>query len=279
MRGRWAAGIVPRNFCWIIKDHLAVSERPGGYAPNHRKVRRHEELLWLRAQGFTRVVSLLASTHNLHAYDELHLEWSRFAMPAASNTRDVLVELYPALHRWLRSGERVLLHQEELGDCVMGVVAGYLLWSEILPDGPRAITAMEQLLRRQMGTAGRMIVSVVEEVPSLESLAHPGDPADGAEGASPLPDGAGAGEQGDGVAVGDGPATSAEGRAESVPEEAAAFSDLVPQAAPEEAAAFSDVVPQAAPEEGTAALSEDPRPGEIGPAISDPGERPADGLS
>ena len=79
MRGRWAAGIVPRNFCWIIKDHLAVSERPGGYAPNHRKVRRHEELLWLRAQGFTRVVSLLASTHNLHAYDELRLEWSRFA--------------------------------------------------------------------------------------------------------------------------------------------------------------------------------------------------------
>jgi len=33
------------------------------------------------SQGFTRVVSLLASTHNLHAYDELHLEWSRFAMP------------------------------------------------------------------------------------------------------------------------------------------------------------------------------------------------------
>ena len=28
------------------------------------------------------------------------------------------------------------------------------------PDGPRAITAMEQLLRRQMGTVGRMIVSV-----------------------------------------------------------------------------------------------------------------------
>ena len=111
------------------------------------------------------------STHNLHAYDELHLEWSRFAMPAAADTRDVLGELYPALHGWLRSGERVLLHQEELGDCVMGVVAGYLLWSEILPDGPRAITAMEQLLRRQMGTVGRMIVSVVEEVPSLESFA------------------------------------------------------------------------------------------------------------
>jgi hypothetical protein len=170
MRGRWAAGIVPRNFCWIIKDHLAVSERPGGYAPNHRKVRRHEELLWLRAQHFTRVVSLLGSTHNLHAYEELGIEWSRFAMPVASDTRDVLSEMYPALHRWLGSGERLLLHQEELGDCVMGVVAGYLLWSELLPDGPRAITAMEQLLRRQMGTLGRRIVSVVDEVPPLSTL-------------------------------------------------------------------------------------------------------------
>ncbi len=168
MRGRWAAGIVPRNFCWIIKDHLAVSERPGGYAPNHRKVRRQEELLWLRAQGFTRVVSLLGSTHNLHAYDELGLEWSRFPMPAGSETRDVLTELYPSLNRWLRGGERLLLHQEELGDRVMGVSAGYLLWSGLLPDGPRAITAMEQLLRRQMGTVGRTIVTVVEEVPPLD---------------------------------------------------------------------------------------------------------------
>jgi hypothetical protein len=171
VRGRWAAGIVPRNFCWIIRDYVAVSERPGGYAPNHRKVRRQEELLWLRAQGFTRVVSLLGSTHNLHAYEELGLEWSRFPMPSGSDTRDVLTELYPSLRRWLRGGERVLLHQEELGDRVMGVAAGYLLWSEILPDGPRAITCMEQLLKRQMGTVGRTIVTLVEEVPPWQSFA------------------------------------------------------------------------------------------------------------
>jgi hypothetical protein len=180
MKGRWAAGIVPRNFCWIIKDHLAVSERPGGYAPNHRKVRRQEELLWLRAQGFTRVVSLLGSTHNLHAYEELGLEWSRFPMPAVSETRNVLAELYPSLHGWLRNGERVLLHQEELGDSVMGVVAGYLLWSEILSDGPRAITAMEQLLRRQMGTVGRMIVAAVDELPPVGSFVSADDHQAGA---------------------------------------------------------------------------------------------------
>jgi hypothetical protein len=76
MKGKWAKGIPPRFFCWIIKDQLAISERPGGYARNHRKVRRHEEILWLRGEGFTRVVSLLPSSHNLHAYDELEMRWS-----------------------------------------------------------------------------------------------------------------------------------------------------------------------------------------------------------
>ena len=40
MKGKWAKGIEPRYFAWIIRDQLAVSERPGGYARNHRRVRR-----------------------------------------------------------------------------------------------------------------------------------------------------------------------------------------------------------------------------------------------
>ena len=70
LRGRWAQGLQPRFFCWIIKDRLAAAERPGGFARNHRKVRRQEELIWLSQHGFTRVVSLLDSPHNLHAYEE-----------------------------------------------------------------------------------------------------------------------------------------------------------------------------------------------------------------
>ena len=56
MKGKWAAGIPPRNFAWVIKDRLAVSERPGGYARTHRRVRRQEEIIWIREQGFGRVV-------------------------------------------------------------------------------------------------------------------------------------------------------------------------------------------------------------------------------
>ena len=65
MKGKWARGIEPRMFCWVIKDRMAACERPGGYARNHRKVRRLEELIWLREHGFTMIVSLLDSPHNL----------------------------------------------------------------------------------------------------------------------------------------------------------------------------------------------------------------------
>jgi len=173
MRGRWAAGIVPRNFSWIIKDRLAVSERPGGYARNHRKVRRQEELLWLKAQHFDRVVSLLGSTHNLHAYDELGLTWSHFALPPGADLTVPLSGLYPSLYVWLRDGERLLVHQDELGDRLMGVIAGYLLWSALIPDGPRVITAAEQLLKRQMGAAGRQIVALAAELPPPGKLRPP----------------------------------------------------------------------------------------------------------
>ena len=163
MRGKWERGIQPRNFAWVIRDKLAVSERPGGYARNHRKVRRHEEILWLRNQGFTRVVSMLPSQHNLYAYDELGMAWSHFPY-AGSETKTLLGNLYPELKAWIAGGEKLLLHQEELGERVMGVLAGYLLWSGLVDTGPHAVTVVEQLLHRQMGPIGREVVAVAADL-------------------------------------------------------------------------------------------------------------------
>lgn len=164
MTSRWAAGIMPRNFFWIVKDSLAVSERPGGQAPHHRPVRRKEEILWLQAQHFTRVVSLLGSNHNLRAYDELQLSSAHFPLGLTSDVRRVLTELYPALERWMRDGERVLIHGEGLDDRLAGVVAGFLSWSRVLAEPPRAISAVEHLVRRQMGTAGRSIATLAPRI-------------------------------------------------------------------------------------------------------------------
>lgn len=171
MKGKWAKGIPPRFFAWIIKGKLAVSERPGGYARNHRKVRRHEEILWLRGEGFTRIVSLLASPHNLHAYDELGVAWSHIPFGVHDDPGPVLTELYVQLRGWLAAGERVLIHQEELGDRLMGIVAGYLRWSGMVRSGPQSIAVTEKILGRQMGPAGRELVALA---PSLDgSMAEP----------------------------------------------------------------------------------------------------------
>ena len=164
MKGRWAAGISPRNFAWIIRDHLGVSERPGGYARNHRRVRRQEEIIWLREQGFTLVVSLLGSPHNLHAYDEMDLPWAHFPFGPTTGPRVVLPDLYEHLEQWLAQGERMLVHQEELGDHVMGVMAGYLFWSGKIPSAPQAIAAVERIVRRQMGPTGRQLVALSPEL-------------------------------------------------------------------------------------------------------------------
>lgn len=158
MKGKWERGIEPRNFAWIIKDRLAVSERPGGYARTHRKVRRHEEILWLRNQGFTRVVSLLSSNHNLHAYDELGMPWSHYPFESGTDAR-VLRELFALLHGWLGEGERVLLHQEDVGDRLMGLVGGYLIWANVIESGSHTIVVVERLFHKQMGPVGRELVT------------------------------------------------------------------------------------------------------------------------
>lgn len=189
MRGRWAQGIPPRNFAWIVKDRLAVSERPGGCAPYHRRVRRHEEILWLEGQGFTRVVSLLPSSHNLRAYEEEGIPAAHFGLNFQDDVRETLLGLYPAMLGWLRSGERLLVHQEELSERVAGVVAGFLCWCGLVPDPPQAVYAVEQLLRRQLGSAGRAIVALVAELPPPEEVPMPTVPAEGASppGAPPAP--------------------------------------------------------------------------------------------
>jgi hypothetical protein len=165
MKGKWAAGIPPRNFTWVMKDHLAISERPGGYAPNHRKVRRREEIIWLRNQGFGRVISLLPSPHNLAAYDDEGLAWSHYPLPKVGDPRPVLAECFQDIDDSLAAGLRLLVHQDELGDRVMGVVAGYLVWSKRLHSQPQAVALIEHVCGHAMGEPGRELLATLEGPP------------------------------------------------------------------------------------------------------------------
>jgi hypothetical protein len=165
MKGKWAQGIRPRNFAWILKDKLAVCERPGGYGANHRRVRRQEEIIWIREQGFTRVVTLIPSPHNLHNYDELGVAWRHLPFGVHDDPRTIAEELYPELAAMIAAGGKVLVHQDELSDRVAGLMAGYLLWSGVVPHAPQATSIVERLLNRVMGPTGRDIVAMAATMP------------------------------------------------------------------------------------------------------------------
>jgi hypothetical protein len=174
VKGRWAQGLEPRAFCWVIRDRLAASERPGGFARNHRKVRRQEELIWLIGQGFTHLLSVLDSPHNLHAYEEAGIPHAHTPIGRRDEWPERLPELYATLAGWLQDpNEKVLIHHEEFGDRLLGVLAGYLLYTGLVAEGPHAVVVIEKITGRQLGATAREIVAItVEEkmlqVPSTE---------------------------------------------------------------------------------------------------------------
>ncbi len=140
MKGRWAQGLEPRYFTWVITGRLAASERPGGFARNHRKVRLQEELL---------------------AYEEAGLAYEHVPLGRHDELAERLQDVYTTLAGWLDNpSERVLMHHEEFGDRLLGVVAGFLLYSGLVHEGPHAIVVLEKLTGRQLGSVGREIVAV-----------------------------------------------------------------------------------------------------------------------
>lgn len=169
MKGKWAQGIKPRNFAWVITDRLAVCERPGGYGANHRKVRRQEEIIWIREQGFTKVVSLIPSPHNLHNYDELGVAWLHRPFGPHESAEAFLTEVLPELRDLLGAGEKVIVHQDELSDRVQGLMAAFLRWAGMIDDGPTAVTVIERLLGRQLGPFGRELVAMAPDIPGARA--------------------------------------------------------------------------------------------------------------
>ncbi len=168
-KGKWAQGIEPRHFRWVIGEQLAICERPGGYGTNHRKVRRQEEVIWIRENRFDHVISLIPSDHNLHSYDELGVRWKHWPFPPSVDPDIALAQMYPELQTLLASDAKLLMHVEEVSDRLAGVLCGYLRWSGLVPETPNAIVVIEQILGRQLGAIGRNLVAAAERVADVES--------------------------------------------------------------------------------------------------------------
>jgi hypothetical protein len=171
MKGKWALGIPPRHFTWVLKNKMAICERPGGYAANHRRVRRQEEIIWIREQRFDCVISLITSPHNLHNYDELGVQWRHRPYNGPDDGPEALLAIMREIQALLADNKRIIVHRDELGDHVIGLMAGYLRWVGLVSSNPEVVTVIERLTQRQLGPVGREIVAQAEALSRNERTA------------------------------------------------------------------------------------------------------------
>ena len=164
LRGKWALGITPRNFTWVIKDKLAICERPGGYGENHRRVRRQEEIIWLRENKFDLLISIIAAPHNLHAYDELHMPYRHRPLSGIDDLGAFLKPFYREMNDLMSAGQKVIMHAEEVGDRLLGIIGGYIRWTGMVQDPSQAIIITERIGGRQLDTWARELILNVHEL-------------------------------------------------------------------------------------------------------------------
>ncbi len=151
-------GLEPRGFTWVIKGRLAVSERIGGHGVQHRRIRREEEITWLKDQGFNTVVSLLGGAQNAAAYRTAGFDVFHEPLVGEYEPEDV-DRVFGAIDEALnRPGAVVLVHRDHIDDTVSGLLAGYLVYSGLVKDPILAVAVIQEILRRPLGPEGRSLV-------------------------------------------------------------------------------------------------------------------------
>jgi len=153
-----ATGLKPREFTWVIAESLATSERIGGHGFQHRRVRREEEIAWLKESGISAVVSLLPGNQNLASYESAG--FAVFHEPLEDEYElheidDVFATLTKALSL---PRARVLIHRDHLDDTVAGLLAGYLVHSGLVDNQILAAAVIQEILGRPLGPEGRSLI-------------------------------------------------------------------------------------------------------------------------
>jgi len=151
-------GLEPRGFKWVIKDRLAVAERIGGYGFQHRKVRREEEIIWLKDHGINTIVSLLGANQNSAAYEEAGLRFIAHEVSDELEPEDA-VEVFEMLGSAFDAEDSVaLVHRDTIDDMMGGLLAGYLIHSGLLDDPIIATDVIQRILGRAIGPEGRRLI-------------------------------------------------------------------------------------------------------------------------
>jgi hypothetical protein len=68
-----------------------------------------------------------------------------------------------------RTVPKILLHGDELGDRIAGIVAAYVIWSGLVPEAPKATMLVERMLTRQIGPVGRELIALAPDLPGARA--------------------------------------------------------------------------------------------------------------
>lgn len=166
LRGKWALGIQPRDLIWIIKDKLAICERPGGFGVSHRKVRREEEVIWLRENDFHCILSVSGAPHNLQTYDDVGVPYRHMPLLTTDDIDQWCRAFFAELNRLLSAGKRTIVHAEEVNDQLVSVMGAYLRWLGVVNEPTEAVTLIERLANRALEPAARSLIFRAHELRS-----------------------------------------------------------------------------------------------------------------
>lgn len=154
-------GLEPRDFVWVIAGRLAISQRIGGHGIQHRRIRREEEILWLKHEaGINTVVSLLEGNQNVNAYEDAAIAVINEPLLAEFDPEEDVARVLKTLHETVSTqGASVLLHRDTVDDTLAGILAAYLLYSQMLDDPIKASVVIQEILGRPLGPRARAMVS------------------------------------------------------------------------------------------------------------------------
>ncbi len=155
-------GLKPRALSWVIPHRLAIGERPGGYGTHHRRIRREEEIFWLTKLEFGGVISLIPSTQNLQAYEEVGIPYIHLPVESAVDAGDKLDDIFRVFDDQVRRDElKIFVHGEDVDDVVIGICGGYLLYLGVVDNPATAVATIEVVSSRPLGAEGRAIIESV----------------------------------------------------------------------------------------------------------------------
>lgn len=142
----------------MIKDRLAIAERIGGYGFQHRRVRREEEIIWLKDHGVNSIMSLLGSHQSSFAYTGAGLSFVSYEVPADLEPQDALAVFEVLVEALASEDAVVLVHRDTIDDTLGGLLAGYLIYSKMIDDPVVATDVIQRILGRAIGPEGRRLI-------------------------------------------------------------------------------------------------------------------------